>query len=205
MAAHKRTALKACTTCDGDFIGHGNSRYCSPACRNRRRELARSRPCTRCGESMVISRTSAVSPICLPCRRARPASESRKLPPIQTWNCVSCGGECDRPTVRGVMPKWCESCRQRAGARRIESRAPVRRRVYARDRWTCWLCDRSVDGALIGSDSPWRPSLDHVVPVSLGGSDADSNLRLAHVWCNAVRGDGSSYSPEDFRDASRIR
>lgn len=52
--------------------------------------------------------------------------------------------------------------------------------VFERDRRTCWLCGCPV----FRKDA----SLDHVTPVSKGGSDALSNLRLAHTWCNRKRG-----------------
>lgn len=52
--------------------------------------------------------------------------------------------------------------------------------IYLRDNKTCWLCYCYVD-----EDSA---SLDHVLPRSMGGSNAQVNLRLAHKWCNSVRG-----------------
>lgn len=73
--------------------------------------------------------------------------------------------------------------------------------IYERDRWTCWLCEDAVDQSLIGSHSEWRPSLDHVVCRSQGGTDDPDNLRLAHWWCNIMRNDERAYSPEDFRAA----
>ena len=69
----------------------------------------------------------------------------------------------------------------------------LRYAVYQRDDWTCQLClepvDRSADPW-----SDWYPSLDHIVPQSHGGSDEWDNLRLAHRWCNAIRGDGRWHS-----------
>jgi 5-methylcytosine-specific restriction endonuclease McrA len=42
----------------------------------------------------------------------------------------------------------------------------------------CWLCGK-----------PGADSIDHVVPVAKGGSDAISNLRPAHLWpCNQRKG-----------------
>lgn len=59
--------------------------------------------------------------------------------------------------------------------------------IYERDGWTCQLCEGRVDpDAEVFAD---RASLDHIVPRSRGGSDESSNLRLAHVGCNARRGD----------------
>jgi len=36
---------------------------------------------------------------------------------------------------------------------------------------------------------PLSPSVDHVIPVSAGGSDRDDNLRAAHWGCNKAKGD----------------
>lgn len=77
-----------------------------------------------------------------------------------------------------------------------------RRRLYARDGWTCQLCfepvDRDADPL-----SDWAPSLDHIEPQShaLIPDHSDENLRTAHRWCNAVRGDGT-YHADFFEEAS---
>lgn len=62
--------------------------------------------------------------------------------------------------------------------------------IYERDGWTCQLCREPVDPELmiINPCDDWAPSLDHVIPQSKGGSHDADNLRLAHRWCNAVRG-----------------
>lgn len=59
--------------------------------------------------------------------------------------------------------------------------------IGERDGWRCWLCQTDVNPNIIAPD-PLSPSVDHVVPLSRGGSDEDSNLRLAHFSCNARRG-----------------
>lgn len=77
-----------------------------------------------------------------------------------------------------------------------------RRRLYERDDWTCQLCfepvDRDADPL-----SDWAPSLDHIEPQShaLIPDHSDENLRTAHRWCNAVRGDGT-YHADFFEEAS---
>ena len=64
---------------------------------------------------------------------------------------------------------------------------PTRRAIYERDGWTCQLCDGPVDPD--AADHAERASLDHIVPQSRGGSHDPSNLRMAHVGCNARRRD----------------
>lgn len=62
----------------------------------------------------------------------------------------------------------------------------VRAGIYERDGWTCWLCGEAV---VVGdANADLAPSLDHVLPRSLGGDDGEANLRTAHRVCNARRG-----------------
>lgn len=65
----------------------------------------------------------------------------------------------------------------------------VRSAVYERDAWTCQLCFDPID-KVTAPNSDWAPSLDHILPASLGGSDDIENLRATHRWCNSVRSDG---------------
>jgi 5-methylcytosine-specific restriction endonuclease McrA len=64
------------------------------------------------------------------------------------------------------------------------------RAVYKRDGWQCQMpmCScpdgRALDRALLGRIGWWAPSVDHIVPRSLGGDDSMRNLRAAHQRCN---------------------
>jgi len=69
----------------------------------------------------------------------------------------------------------------------------VRVSIYQRDGYMCWLCNDSVDMNANPQRDDWAPSLDHVTPRSKGGTHDPSNLRTAHRWCNAVRGDSDLY------------
>lgn len=53
----------------------------------------------------------------------------------------------------------------------------------------CWICGKPIDLLLSGRD-PRGFSLDHVVPRSIDPSltFVESNLRPAHMGCNAKRG-----------------
>jgi 5-methylcytosine-specific restriction endonuclease McrA len=59
--------------------------------------------------------------------------------------------------------------------------------VYERDGWVCGICDEPVDRAAPFPE-PLSVSLDHVKPVSLGGSHTRDNTRCAHLRCNSKRG-----------------
>ena len=49
---------------------------------------------------------------------------------------------------------------------------------------TCWICGRKCDPSATGAD---RPSIDHVIPLSNGGTDTYDNVRIAHLGCNVAR------------------
>jgi len=53
--------------------------------------------------------------------------------------------------------------------------------IARRDKWTCHWCE-------IGylPNDPWE--IDHVVPLSAGGTNHLTNLSLAHRSCNADKG-----------------
>ncbi|WP_433651042.1 HNH endonuclease [Micromonospora zamorensis] len=74
--------------------------------------------------------------------------------------------------------------------------------IYERDGWICQLCFEPVDREAYHLDD-WAPSLDHIIPRShmLIPDHSPSNLRLAHRWCNAVRGDGT-YHGDLFKGAA---
>lgn len=51
----------------------------------------------------------------------------------------------------------------------------------------CFICGDIVDKELPATDA-MSPSVDHLIPVSKGGSDDLDNLFLAHLDCNKRRG-----------------
>lgn len=59
--------------------------------------------------------------------------------------------------------------------------------VYERDEWVCGICAEPVDRNLSWPD-PMSPSLDHVLPLSLGGHHTMENVALAHLSCNVRKG-----------------
>lgn len=59
--------------------------------------------------------------------------------------------------------------------------------VYERDEWVCGICSDPVDRNTVWPD-PMSPSLDHVLPLSLGGHHTMENVTLAHLSCNVRKG-----------------
>lgn len=62
--------------------------------------------------------------------------------------------------------------------------------IAERDHWECHLCGGRV------AQENW--SLDHLIPVSMGGPHTEANVALAHLLCNMRRGvrDVSEYRAE---------
>jgi 5-methylcytosine-specific restriction endonuclease McrA len=73
--------------------------------------------------------------------------------------------------------------------------ADRRRAIYARDEGICGICGDAVE-MLLGTNEDMAPSLDHIIPRSLGGTNDDDNLRLAHRLCNSRRGIGETNDAE---------
>ena len=71
-----------------------------------------------------------------------------------------------------------------------------RRAIFDRDKGICQMCGVATRFFHALCDNPFddRPpagSVDHIVPVSLGGTDAPENLRWACRSCNCARGNRS--------------
>ena len=162
--------------------------------------------CTRCGRPMIKGRNPDAVPKCMACRKADPAvstARKREGAKPRSYECVECGVVFTRRPTRGQVPKYCgRSCSVAAGYRRKVERygefavsRARRRRLYERDGWVCQICGVGCS-RVFSLDDPWSPSLDHVVPRSEGGSDDDDNLRLAHWFCNGLRGAGRATDAE---------
>ena len=60
--------------------------------------------------------------------------------------------------------------------------------IAERDHWMCGICHKPVNRKRIFPD-PLAGSLDHIMPLSVGGSDEDpANVQLAHFRCNWSKG-----------------
>ena len=59
--------------------------------------------------------------------------------------------------------------------------------VFEHSGGRCHICGQLVDWTLRGPD-PLSKSLDHLIPLSKGGSHGPGNVRLAHLRCNQRKG-----------------
>jgi hypothetical protein len=106
---------------------------------------------------------------------------------------------CDQliPEDAGFSRVYCNSCaktRQRLASRdcnhrrrAVEYGADSERfsslEIFERDRWICGLCKKRVDRRLAHPNT-MSASLDHKLPIAVGGSHTRANVQLAHLTCN---------------------
>jgi 5-methylcytosine-specific restriction endonuclease McrA len=74
------------------------------------------------------------------------------------------------------------------------TRTPAQRRTLQfslsrRFGWLCWYCGQKFNGGSI--------HLDHIIPISVGGLDDESNIALACAFCNMAKSD---YALDVFLD-----
>jgi len=60
--------------------------------------------------------------------------------------------------------------------------------VFERDEWTCNICGERINKRLRG-DAWMRATLDHIIPLSRGGTHTYDNVAAAHWLCNMDKGD----------------
>ncbi|MEW1719787.1 HNH endonuclease signature motif containing protein [Streptomyces sp. NPDC093109] len=119
--------------------------------------------------------------------------------PVRPVPCDDCGTLTGRG--RNQAGRFCDGC-ARARRRAKDRRAAAVRRgavvvgprpkledIAGRDGWRCHLCGRAVDRVRHFQHRD-AATLDHLVPVSDGGTDEAANLALAHRGCNSRRGVG---------------
>ena len=115
---------------------------------------------------------------------ATPIRASPNLLPRPIQVCVTCGIEFAPGT--SAARKYCgRKCARAKRGGSVNRRAWVER-LGERDGWTCHLCQSPVDPRLYWP-TPLAGSVDHKIPVSRGGNDAEDNLALAHLTCNTAR------------------
>ena len=84
-----------------------------------------------------------------------------------------------------------------------KDRRSIVRFLRARDGHNCMLCGLPLNGGSVASltkKGQMKMTIDHKVPKSRGGSDALSNLQLAHYQCNHNKGNEMPQPVEGFPD-----
>lgn len=108
-----------------------------------------------------------------------------------TWTCERC--EEDFPYVVDGRRRvkfdvlLCTPC-QRHGQKHGYSA----KQLANRDGIECKICDKPVDMTLVHPDL-MRGSVDHIIPLSRGGSNEPDNVQLTHLHCNIKKNNRLDY------------
>lgn len=115
---------------------------------------------------------------------------------IWFFTCTDCGNVFAHHRKTYGRKPLCGSCSdehaRKTNARKNHSRRAAGKLtlgvhdIARRDGARCNICSRRVDMSLSGA-AKWGPTIDHLIPVSAGGTNHPSNLALAHRFCNTTR------------------
>ena len=216
MSRQRRVlGIGECEHCGSNFVlTDERLRFCSRPCilnlvRPRAKpKYKKVKPCQWCGSN--IDRPRGLKYCGSDCNRR--ALKAHLWPARPAFVCRECG-VLHQPVQGEKRRAYCsEMClvhASRRQAKRSDVAAKSRRyrqqlhdkrgRLFERDNWACYLCGTQLRRD-VTAPHPLSPSLDHVVPISAGGSNDLSNVRSAHFGCNVEKGDRLPYSWE--RDLS---
>lgn len=201
---------RRCPLCDKTFIPtHPNQKYCTPECKHENRDKIR-RPetykCKGCGEPFSPKRKDSRTFCGRECTQRYQCSEvmddAKYAVPDGATEKRPCFN-CDEPFP--VKPgdrkrKYCSPrCRKKSAARiagstrrknlkgaRVETVDPYE--ICERDKWRCHLCGVRTPKRLRGTFDPRAPEVDHILPITAGGTHNYANLACACRDCNQKKG-----------------
>lgn len=152
-----------CAECAGLFTRHHANRiYCGEACAHEAAMRAcgcRNRLCRDCGAD--LGRLSLLT-LCDACRVVTLKAARRASRAVRNY-------------------------RHRARDYGVEYEPFNRVKVFDHDGWRCGICHKTIDKRLAYPD-PMSVSLDHIVPLSRGGTHSLANAQAAHLVCNCRKG-----------------
>jgi len=165
----------------------------NPYCRHLFSERWRTAYCS--AECAVVARE---------CGRGKEAGESAAIRlgfldacRIFYVDCVDCGCVTVRRWKASGRLPCCRPCARRRNAAHNARKNHARRaagpkvltifQIAERDGRKCSVCGRLVDMSLSGR-AKWGPTIEHLTPVSKGGTNEPDNLALSHRHCNTSRG-----------------
>ena len=210
-----RPLTKLCPLCGIEFSNNlrGTNKYCSKLCKtkyyesNARKTIRTTRKtparklgvCAYCNKLYTYDGRLVTRKYCgkVCCHKAQKAKQRTTTDPT---NCLVCNKVLPARTSSAVRIYCSKVCYDKSPATRARyARKQGRRRaikfnafvsdvdrfaIYERDGWRCQICKLKVNPRYTGTH-PKGPSLDHIIPLAVGGTHQPSNVQLAHFGCNA--------------------
>ncbi|WP_224737895.1 HNH endonuclease [Psychrobacter sp. 28M-43] len=156
-------------------------------------------------------------------RAAKAAKEARQAQAVlermqyidEALNCVckSCDISFKQKTHMGKKEAYCTVCaeevrtkadkkqnricksRRRARIRKTKNERIDPIDVFNTADWTCYLCGNLTPEVLRGSYDNRAPELDHIIPLSKGGTHTMDNVACCCRKCNNIKGDNLPSTP----------
>lgn len=223
-ASHRK--LRICTVCNNEFRPtkhYGglelkqNRFYCSDDCKNidkTKRKEKNKKPvkivnkkikeivydkCYMCSKSFIKKNFKHVT--CSQECGYNKNKQDRRLPQT-SLKCDYCN-----KSFIGIHSR--RYCSQKCGERdnkitdRIRKYGSIKEKIYKKKifekyNWKCVVCDTLTPIELRGTKNDNAPELDHIVPLSKGGTHTNDNMQLLCRNCNNLK---SNHFMEDFVEA----
>ena len=163
--------LVDCAECGEEFLSERGMKLCGDSCK-------RLRVCRQASRRMRFG--------CRECGNSIPFKDDNGRMP---WHCGKCRDKARQRERATNRDRYGRTHRERANRYGVQYVSFSKRSIYDRDGWICGICGEPVDPNAKYPDMRCA-SLDHIKPLSLGGSHTPENVRLAHFDCNSFRGNG---------------
>lgn len=205
------TKLQICDYCNKEFYYNRKRKYCSDDCM-KEAQLLRAKEdrknkthqyklkCKDCSTKILtIYKTIKYCKECLNKRLAKAAEENLKKIKYVFYKtkCTWCGTTYTAKKAEGAnyLQRFCSKrCRdayngkiKRARKRSASIEIVNAINIFNRDNWICHICNKKIYKKYKWPN-PLSPSLDHIIPLSKGGSHSQSNIKAAHLGCNCSKG-----------------
>lgn len=169
--------------------------------------------CKKCGYVQERNANSKPGIICDKCKGIKRREEPKRARTSKVYakNCIECGKEFKtRYSNKTICSKKCKTRRDNR-VKDIKRRRILRHngkversitldKLIIRDKNICHICgeqcnredyETTKDGHYIAGER--HPSIDHVIPISKGGTHTWGNIKLAHMGCNIIKSDNIIY------------
>lgn len=206
-----KVTKKECKRCGISFESY-KSEYCSEECRKMPEELKKvqvytpnekvMKQCIHCGNEYTTGRCNQkfCNEDCSYQYRLNQLDKQRKAEATHYHKrCKECSKH--YTTTRSTRKYCSDTCNERYSNRQKETTRRKRimmngkvdwnisiERLLKRDGHTCYLCGEVVN-TNVDTNDDYYPSIEHVIPISKGGTHTWGNVKVAHRYCNSIKRD----------------